>query len=239
MTRVQLAVFPAIFLGIFAVLMITKAIANPQAVISAAQIQELSGGGSLAETGSGGADPVQPLAEVFQPPTRRGLITPAIAENGIPVVEPVFLNVPEPINAAGCSIHSGYGDNILQWCSLIEKYAFENNLDPELIAALITQESNGDANAYSHSGAVGLMQVMPRDGLAENFMCPAGPCFADRPTITELNDPEFNISYGTKMLASLIQKYGDVREALKSYGPMNVDYYYADIVLGIYNSKIQ
>jgi len=52
----------------------------------------------------------------------------------------------------------------------------------------------------------------------------------------ELFDPEFNVSYGTRMLAGLIQKKGDVREALKSYGPKDVGYYYADLVIGIMNT---
>jgi soluble lytic murein transglycosylase-like protein len=78
------------------------------------------------------------------------------------------------------------------------------------------------------------MQVMPHDGLAASFNCVNGPCFKDRPSTTELKDPEFNVSYGTKMLAGLVNKRGNLREALKSYGPMNVGYYYADKVLGIY-----
>jgi hypothetical protein len=39
------------------------------------------------------------------------------------------------------------------------------------------------------------------------------------------------------MLAGLLQKYGNTREALKYYGPMNVGYYYADKVLGIYQAN--
>ena len=102
------------------------------------------------------------------------------------------------------------------------------------MAALIWQESGGNPTAYSRSGAVGLMQVMPRDGLASSFMCVNGPCFASRPSIEQLRDPEFNVSYGTKMLAGLVRKHRNLREALKSYGPMGVGYYYADKVIGIY-----
>ena len=79
------------------------------------------------------------------------------------------------------------------------------------------------------------MQVMPRDGLAASFMCVNGPCFANRPTTEQLQDPEFNISYGTKMLAELVSKYGNMRDALRYYGPKDVGYYYADIVLSLYN----
>ncbi len=52
----------------------------------------------------------------------------------------------------------------------------------------------------------------------------------------ELQDPDYNVSYGTKMLANLVGRHGDFREALRSYGPMDVGYQYADKVLGIYQS---
>ncbi len=38
------------------------------------------------------------------------------------------------------------------------------------------------------------------------------------------------------MLADLIQHYGDLREALRAYGPKDVGYYYADLVIGTMNS---
>jgi len=134
-----------------------------------------------------------------------------------------------------CEVSSRFPDKILQWCGLVTKYSNERGLPPNLVAALILQESGGNPSAYSKSGAVGLMQVMPRDGLAASFMCVNGPCFANRPTTQQLQDPEFNISYGTKMLAQLLAKYGDMRDALRFYGPKDVGYYYADIVLSHYN----
>lgn len=135
-----------------------------------------------------------------------------------------------------CSLPSSFPDTLLQWCEIITFYANQNNLDPKLIAAVMLQESGGNKDAYSASGAVGLLQVMPRDGIAAQFMCINGPCFASRPTIAELSDPEFNISFGSKMLAGLISKRGSIRDGLKAYGPMNIDYRYADIVLSIYNN---
>jgi soluble lytic murein transglycosylase-like protein len=75
---------------------------------------------------------------------------------------------------------------------------------------------------------------MPRDGIAKNFQCPNGPCFAKRPTIAQLKDPEFNIQFGARMLANLAHRNGSLREALKAYGPMDVGYSYADKVLRIY-----
>lgn len=138
--------------------------------------------------------------------------------------------------AVGCLLPARYPEAIRQWCGWIQAYASQHGLDPKLIAAVMLQESGGNPQAYSKSGAVGLMQVMPRDGIAASFMCPNGPCFANRPSMEELFDPEFNISYGVNMLSGLINKYGNPRDALKAYGPMDVGYYYADIVLSILDS---
>lgn len=134
----------------------------------------------------------------------------------------------------GCQVSEQFPNKILKWCELITQYANQHNLEPDLIAALILQESGGNAQAYSHSGAVGLMQVMPRDGLAAEFICANGPCFKNRPTIKQLKDPEFNVSYGTRMLAGLVKRSGSLREALKSYGPMDVGYSYSETVLALY-----
>jgi soluble lytic murein transglycosylase-like protein len=135
-----------------------------------------------------------------------------------------------------CQVSASYPQEILQWCETISSLAKQAELPPDLIAAVILQESGGDASAYSSSGAVGLMQVMPQDGIAAAFECINGPCFASRPTIEELQNPSFNIEYGTRMLAGLIGRLGNLREALKSYGPMDVDYRYADTVLAIYEN---
>lgn len=136
-----------------------------------------------------------------------------------------------------CAINPNYPEDVRQWCPQIMRHASKNNLDPNLIAAVIWQESGGNPTAYSKSGAVGLMQVMPRDGIASTFQCINGPCFSNRPTINELEKPNFNIKFGTGMIAGLLQRHGSLREALKFYGPMNVDYYYADIVLNIYQAN--
>jgi soluble lytic murein transglycosylase-like protein len=104
---------------------------------------------------------------------------------------------------------------------------------------VIWQESGGDSLAYSESGAVGLMQVMPRDGLAANFiMCGEKqdkPCFAERPTIKELQDPEFNIRYGCQMLADLNVWWGSLEGALRGYNP-NGGETYVNTVMGLYHN---
>jgi soluble lytic murein transglycosylase-like protein len=133
-----------------------------------------------------------------------------------------------------CLVSQAFPQAILEWCSLITSAAQKYGVDANLIAAMMLQESGGDPLAYSKSGATGLMQIMPRDGLAAGFQCGNGPCFAGRPTIQELQDPGFNVDYGVRMFAGLVARYGNIREALKAYGGAGYGYFYADKVMAIY-----
>jgi soluble lytic murein transglycosylase-like protein len=157
-----------------------------------------------------------------------------------------LLTPPSPVSAAAetavpssdptaCQFADRYPAKTLPWCQLIETAAAEYGVDALLISAVMLMESGGQPEVISSSGAVGLMQVMPRDGVASTFQCINGPCFASRPTIQELKDPAFNVDFGVRMLSGLISKYGDIREALKHYGPYDVGYQYADKVLTIRN----
>jgi len=119
----------------------------------------------------------------------------------------------------GCSLSQKFPQSIRQWCNLIESSAAEYELSTSLIASVMLQESGGDPQIISASGAVGLMQIMPRDGTAAGFVCANGPCFQNRPTMAELFDPQFNIEYGARVLADLIGYYGNTRDGLKAYGP--------------------
>lgn len=125
-------------------------------------------------------------------------------------------------------------EKLQPWCDLIANKAAEYWIDPYLVSAVILQESGGQPEVISTSGAVGLMQIMPSDGIASGFMCINGPCFANRPSSEELLNPEFNIDYGVRMLMGLIGKHGSIRDGLMAYGPYNVGYYYADKVIAIY-----
>jgi soluble lytic murein transglycosylase-like protein len=141
-----------------------------------------------------------------------------------------------PVNVVSDADHDPSWPKVRIWCDLIVRVAGEDSLDPFLIAAVIWQESRGDPIAMSPYpyGAVGLMQVMPRDGYAKDKMCEYGLCFADRPTIVELQDPETNVRHGCQMLADLISQKGSVREALFAYGPEDDGYVYADTVRWLY-----
>ena len=87
-------------------------------------------------------------------------------------------------------------------------------VDPRFIHAVIWQESKYDAHARSHAGAQGLMQLMP--ATAKRFGC------------EHLDDPEENITAGTKYLSWLLKRFsGNVELALAGYnaGEGSVDKY--------------
>ena len=146
---------------------------------------------------------------------------------------PAATSRPKTQSAAGSTCTLSLPDSISPWCQQIEQSAQKYNVPASLIAAVMLQESGGQSDVISSSGAVGLLQVMPSDGIAASFICGSGPCFASRPTTRQLLDPAYNVDYGVRLLADLIQKYGSEREALKSYGPYDVGYTYADKVLAI------
>jgi len=84
--------------------------------------------------------------------------------------------------------------------------AKDTQLDPALIHAVITAESNYNPNAVSDKGAVGLMQIMPdtarRYGVKDK----------------EIKHPEKNIKAGAQYLADLIRMFdGDLKLALAGY----------------------
>jgi soluble lytic murein transglycosylase-like protein len=87
---------------------------------------------------------------------------------------------------------------------LIAKYAGQNGLSPEIVRALIQQESSGDPHAVSAAGAQGLMQLMPATGRAYG--------------VTNPFDPEQNIAAGTRHFAGLLREFGgDMEKALAAY----------------------
>jgi soluble lytic murein transglycosylase len=109
----------------------------------------------------------------------------------------------------------------LEYEHIIRSHARNYRLEPELIAAVIYQESKFDPRARSSSGAVGLMQLRPdtAHGIAART---GGAAFRT----DDLLDPEINIRYGSWYLRHLLDKYGDDETlALAAYnaGQGNVD----------------
>jgi soluble lytic murein transglycosylase-like protein len=95
---------------------------------------------------------------------------------------------------------------------LLAKAGSAHDLDVDLLASVVRQESGGNAHAVSRTGAQGLMQLMP--GTAAELG--VGNAFA----------PSENISGGTAYLDSLLKRYHDnLALALAAYnaGPAAVD----------------
>lgn len=108
----------------------------------------------------------------------------------------------------------------LEYESIIRGHARNYGLRPELLAAVVYQESKFRADARSKSGAIGLMQLLPATakGIAVHT---GGTHFR----VADLYDPEINVRYGAWYLRHLLDKYGDERTALAAYnaGQQNVD----------------
>lgn len=120
---------------------------------------------------------------------------------------------------------------------IIEYYAHKYHIQPELLKAIIQQESNFNALAVSPRGAKGLMQVMPATASAYGKY--------------NLLIPKQNIEVGTRHISYLLKRYDKLPIALAAYnaGEGNVDKYrgippfsetqnYVLKVLQSYNEKL-
>lgn len=97
--------------------------------------------------------------------------------------------------------------SIRRWGDMIGILSQDAGVDPDLVAAVINEESNGISDGVSRVGAVGLMGVMP-----------TGPGLEWRPSAEELLDPEVNLRWGVGILTDIIQQSGgDIAAALAAY----------------------
>jgi len=112
------------------------------------------------------------------------------------------------------------------WWDDIAAQSQRNGLDPNLVAALIRQESEFNPGAVSRANAYGLMQLLPSVGKStarKQGMHNYAP--------TQLLDPHINITLGTANLASELNHFGGQLEyALAAYnaGDSNVKSWQAD-----------
>jgi len=96
---------------------------------------------------------------------------------------------------------TGADPNTDQWRTLIDEAAAQYGIDGDAIQAIMMIESQGNANARSGVGAMGLMQVMPfhfqtgEDGM----------------------DPRTNVFKGAQILADNYKRYGNWDSAVAAY----------------------
>jgi soluble lytic murein transglycosylase-like protein len=101
-----------------------------------------------------------------------------------------------------------------QYDELIEQAAKRYRIPSSLVRAVMHAESNYDANAVSHAGASGLMQLMPRT--------------AEEMYVKDIFDARENIEGGTRYLRVLANQYdGDMVKMIAAYnaGPHAVNRY--------------
>jgi len=96
---------------------------------------------------------------------------------------------------------------VKQYGKTIGEMAKKYNLDPNLIAIIITVESGGYAKAKSEADAAGLMQVTPPTAgdIASRYLKKPVKKY-------DLFDPRTNIEFGTAYLAMLRDEYGSVKQ---------------------------
>ncbi|MGH9829384.1 MAG: lytic transglycosylase domain-containing protein, partial [Blastocatellia bacterium] len=83
----------------------------------------------------------------------------------------------------------------LDYDRMVLDSAGRNGVDPDLIVAVMRQESGFNARAHSYKGACGLMQLMPAT--------------ARRFGVANIADPAQNIEGGARYLRFLLDKFND------------------------------
>lgn len=121
-----------------------------------------------------------------------------------------FTNIPKDGNYT--KIFTEKSSKTADYDHIIDRKSRKYGIEPAMIEAVITAESNWDPSAISKKGAIGLMQLMPAT--------------AKDMKISNPYDPEENIEAGTRYLRHLLNRFNeDLDLALAAYnaGPARVE----------------
>ncbi len=106
------------------------------------------------------------------------------------------------VNAAGAK--EGIPEAYIQYC---REAGSVYRVCPELLEAIMEEESGGNPDAVGSAGEIGLMQVDPKYHKGRG----------ERLNVCDLNEPRGNIFVGADYLAELFLEYGDVGTVLMVY----------------------
>ena len=96
--------------------------------------------------------------------------------------------------------------------NLVEKHAARSQVDPDLIQALMREESRFNPSARSSTGAIGLTQLMPMTAQKVARALNMGGVRE-----ASLFQPETNIKLGAKYVGMLLSELGSVPYAVAAY----------------------
>lgn len=97
---------------------------------------------------------------------------------------------------------------------MIDDIAVRSGVDPNIVKAIIVEESGGNPNAVGDNGeSIGLMQIQPKHH--QKRMEELG--------IVNLYDPQENVILGCAILSDLYDKYRNYEDALSVYNSGNTE----------------
>lgn len=97
---------------------------------------------------------------------------------------------------------------------MIDDIAVRSGVDPNIVKAIIKEESGGNPSAIGDNGeSIGLMQIQPKHH--QKRMEELG--------IVSLFDPQENVILGCSILSDLYDKYGNYEDALSVYNSGNTE----------------
>lgn len=138
--------------------------------------------------------------------------TPA-AESGTATQPAPERNTPEQPSAAQAA-KSPTRLNTADLHEILARAGTAHNVDVDLLASIVKAESGGNTRAVSHTGAEGLMQLMPATAASHG--------------VSDRFEPEQNVRGGSAYIDELLTRYHDnLALALAAYnaGPAAVDKY--------------
>lgn len=117
-------------------------------------------------------------------------------------------NIKTPLGPESSGVTTAWLPSTVQrWQDPINEMSKKYDIDPNLIAIIMTLESGGYSKARSEAGAQGLMQIIPPTAKEISIK------FLKKPqTKYNIKDPRTNIEFGTAYLSYLRDEFGTAKQ---------------------------